>query len=340
MTITIRSLKEKYGKTPKSTNSAEMKIRVEMLIDELDRLELSKLPRMKAKHPVKWNRDFRQKQYNGIRIYANVDPKYLRKAPIRTIEGATKLLDNNIEWLLREHKREEIRRRSAEEWRMLERAYITKARYTLTDLYDDFKTLIEKGEKTWADYTAERKKWKTCKHRFCLEIYPISNDHFRKDAYFRHVYAKPKRKDSKFCCDQCKKDAKKADKQFEITAKIYNNPTYLPKKEIKRELRLDSSVQDEIYKKEISYQAADLEALADGSMKYESFAESTVKENKDFWWGECKTYNINDLTDVEIKEEKLEKYARSRPNIMLYVRDSADKNPLFFAEKREKKEVV
>ncbi|GIN39613.1 hypothetical protein [Heyndrickxia oleronia] len=348
MTKSIGEIKETFGSTPKKTNSAEMQLRVEILIDQFDdfekqgwksdpsKINLTTFPKMKATHKVKWGSGFKSRKFEGLERFANVNDRSLRKAPINTIEGVTKLIDHNIEWLLREQKREEIRRRSAKEWRTHERAYVVKSRYTITDFYDDFKTLIEEKKATWSDYRNERKKWRTCKNRFCLELFPIAKDHFKAgDQYFRHVYKKPKNKHSKFCCDSCRKDHFDALKQFERTKEMYDNPTYLPQKEIDRELRLETSIQDEIYKHEISYQSSNLEALESGAMKYESFDVS----DKEFHWGECVTYNINDLTDEEIREKKLEKYAKKRSVSMLLVKDSTE-TPLFFTGKQNKKEVI
>lgn len=315
---TVNQLKETYGKTPKSTNIVEMKLRVEMLIDQLDTIDLTDYPKMKAAHKVKWNKEFPRRNYEGLDRYANVSERALRKAPVNTLEGITNLIDHNIEWLIREQKREEIRTRSAKEWRLLERAYITKSRYTITDIYDDYKKLIENKEATWSDYTEERKKWRTCKNKWCLNIFPVDRAHFKADdPYFQHVYRKAKNKHSKFCCDECRCEFDKALSQWEKTKKIYDNPTFLPQREINKELRLETSIQDIILSHEISYQPIDLEAIESGAMKS---PQSFKVKDSEFWWGECETYNISDLTSEEICEKDLEKYAKKRSDFMLLVR--------------------
>ncbi|MEO2074849.1 MAG: hypothetical protein ABGX20_05580 [Bacillus sp. (in: firmicutes)] len=107
-------------------------------------------------------------------------------------------------------EREAIKHRSAEEWRELERQHVVKASFTLPDLVDNLLRRLEKGSITREQLEAERRKYRPCKHRFCLN------------------YFIPQRKDAVFCCRDCKEREKKAIAYFKKTAQIFDNGTYLP----------------------------------------------------------------------------------------------------------------
>jgi hypothetical protein len=107
-------------------------------------------------------------------------------------------------------ERESIKYRSAEEWRELERQYVVKSSFTLPDLVDNLLTRLERGRITREQLEAERKQYRPCKHRFCLN------------------YFIPQRKDAVFCSRDCKERERKALDEFVKTSKIFDNGTYLP----------------------------------------------------------------------------------------------------------------
>ncbi|WAA13396.1 hypothetical protein [Fervidibacillus halotolerans] len=296
---TAKELKEFYGRTPKTANFAVMSLIVGIIIDKLNEVNLSELPRLRATDRVN----------SPTEAYANVPDRRLRTAPAATVEGVTNVLDLNIRLLERELKREEIKRRTAAEWRLIERSYIRHADYTLPDFYDDFKTRIERGQATWADYREERRKWRRCENRWCLNVFPVDRDHFKKGEI------KARNKHAKFCSSTCRTEHFKALKQYERTAEMYDNPTYLPQSEIDAELELETSINDAISRRELPFEHEHLIALENGSMKVESFAPTDDEVNGEVY--ECVTYNLNDLTDEEIREKGLEKYAKKRSTVML-----------------------
>src|SRR5699024_1844918 len=111
-------------------------------------------------------------------------------------------------------------------------------------------------------------KWRQCKHRFCLELFPIESDHFKKKDNQSMWFGTSKRKDSKFCCNKCRINHFKSQAQFDRTKKTYDNPTYLPQEIINSEIELDASKSDRVGKYEISYQTEHLDALSAGEMVY------------------------------------------------------------------------
>lgn len=245
----MKDLKKTYGSVPdESATIVELDIRCQTLSDTLDDIVKGytkyvgeRPPIMKATHPVKWNGDFPQRKITGHEAKANICDKTLRKAPAATQEGMANLLLRNAEYLDRAHRRHKIITRSAAEWRRMEREHVASAEFTITDLYSDYKDLIEFGLiryvlllktfgfaalpnfadlTTWDDYRQERRKWKRCKHRFCLNMFPVERDNFKE--------RKPKRCDSKYCSRSCNENEKYARICYEKTAEVFENPTYLP----------------------------------------------------------------------------------------------------------------
>src|SRR5699024_9438722 len=92
--------------------------------------------------------------------YTNVDDITLKRAPMTTLEGyANRLL------VEAERKEQAEDRRQAKRY---DRSYVERANYPITSLYSDYKDMIEKGRKDWTDYKEERKKWRRCKYKFCI----------------------------------------------------------------------------------------------------------------------------------------------------------------------------
>jgi hypothetical protein len=300
----LKQLQKEYGKVPeKDTTPAEMRLRYQTLSAALENiLESSdeQPTRLRATHTYRVSSDFPAKQYHGLESYANVDDTTLRKAPITTLEGIGNLLNFNAEYLERIHKREEIKRRSAQEWRKLEREYVYRSDFTITDLYSDFKDLIEDGVATWEDYREERKKWRGCKHRFCLNMFPIDKDNFKG--------FKKRPINSEYCCCDCKQKEMDARKRYKDSAEFLDNPTYLPK-------WFYSEVTEDWREKkrqaiEVSVEAVKLESLINERrpmMKPKKLKTQEIQEA-----GPVITYNLNDLTDEELIEKNLMKYAKNR----------------------------
>jgi hypothetical protein len=107
-------------------------------------------------------------------------------------------------------ERNSIKHRSAEEWRELERQHVVKSTFTLPDLVDNLLSRLERGRINREQLEAERKQYRPCKHRFCLN------------------YFIPQRKDAVFCSRDCKERERKALDEYEKTSKIFDNGTYLP----------------------------------------------------------------------------------------------------------------
>lgn len=219
------------------------------------------------------------------RLGSNASEREIRMAGGQLLEGWANILDSMAERLEREAQAAEIKQRTAREWRLLEREYIVRNRYNLLDLYDDFKTMIEDGTRTWADYADERKKWKTCKHRFCLNVFPIDKDHFHQQRAGAAWDGKFRRKDSRFCCDACRTEHRDAIKQYKRTASIYDNPTYLPQAVINDELKLDESKDRAFRRNEVTYETMEDEK------EYEPIYRVT---DSDYWFGEVETYFLEE----------------------------------------------
>ncbi|WP_144461145.1 hypothetical protein [Siminovitchia fortis] len=101
-------------------------------------------------------------------------------------------------------EREQIASRTREEWAELERQYVAKSIFPLSELVGWLLDRYEGGEITRAELKEIRWTFKPCKHRFCLN------------------YFKPRRKNQVYCSEDCRKLEDAALKDFERTG------TYLP----------------------------------------------------------------------------------------------------------------
>lgn len=179
--------------------------------------------KMNATHSVDYTEGFSKETPTRLSQKANVLEGNLQRPPMTTLEGATWLIDYNAMQLLARYEEEEIRTRSAKEWRMLEREYVQSAAFTIMDLYDKFKTDLEvKGSTlTWEDYRIERRKFRTCKCKFCINVFPVEDG----SRYFKK---RVRRSDSLYCSARCKQMQMDANKEYKRTSEIYENGTYLP----------------------------------------------------------------------------------------------------------------
>lgn len=195
---------------------------------ETNEINYEAMPRLKAYHPVRYNEDFPQRKLGDLEQYANVCDVDLKRARSDTQEGAARDMVTMIE-----RAEQELIRANPPVYC---RGYIERADYPITSLYSDYKGRIERGGATWAEYTAERKNWKKCGHKFCLNVFPTDKNNFRN--------WKAKRKDSRYCDDQCKNGAHNAERSFERTGSYMPEWYWLP--------RLSESVGDDIRKHEFA----------------------------------------------------------------------------------------
>lgn len=107
-------------------------------------------------------------------------------------------------------ERKAVENYTRKEWQELERQYVYRAAFTLPDLVDNLLRRYEKGRMTKEQLRQERRRYRPCAHRFCLN-------------YF--IPARPKQK---YCCDDCRKREYLAIREFNRTSKIYRAGTYLP----------------------------------------------------------------------------------------------------------------
>ncbi|MGN7409854.1 hypothetical protein [Sporosarcina sp. SAFN-010] len=202
-------------------------------------IDYSTMPRLKAFHPVRYGEGFPQRKIEGREQYANVTDMQLKRAPRTTLEGSARDMITMIE----RAKQELIRANPPVNCK----GYVERSDYPITSLYSDYKDKIEDGSATWSDYHAERKKWRQCRHMFCLNMYPIDRNNFRK---------KPaKRKDARFCCDDCRVAQKDADNRYSETGSYLPVYFYLP--------RLTETVNDEARLYESAYEGEDIEKEID-----------------------------------------------------------------------------
>ena len=117
-----------------------------------------------------------------------------------------------------------------------DRSYVERSDFTLQDLYNDIVSLMEwysiatylmrllifgsDALSTYADcldwdyYRSERKKFRSCRYKYCLNMFPIEGENIREE--------KPKRIDSRYCCEQCRK----AD--YDAKERYIKHGSYLP----------------------------------------------------------------------------------------------------------------
>lgn len=173
--------------------------------------DLSKLRRLRVSHYVNYDGDnFAYRPDTDLTQYTNVDDITLKRAPADTLEGyANELL------LEAERKEQADNMRQAKSY---DRSYVERGDYSIMTLYSDYKDLIEAGEKDWTDYRQERKKWRRCRYKFCLNMFAIDKDNF--------IGMKARRSDSRYCCDQCRYD------QHEANGRYERHGTYMHVKEV------------------------------------------------------------------------------------------------------------
>ncbi|PFP30127.1 hypothetical protein COJ96_06825 [Bacillus sp. AFS073361] len=328
--VKMAEIKESYGKAPgEDTTVDELQMRFDTLSTTLEDMLVGYVKYVGERPSRMRTID----KAGKMAPYANVEDEKVRKAPLTTQEGIGNLLDMNAEYLIRAQKRNEIKTRPAAEWRKLEREHVNKSDYTITDLYSDFKEIIEFNALrylallktfgmdalecyeevivTWADYREERKKWKRCKHRFCLCVFPIDADNFQ---------GKKKRKrDAKYCCRTCNENEKYSRDCYDRTKKILDNPTYLPDwfyGEVTEDWKRKLNVRNEF-----PMESKDIERQINKANPI--YFPKKVKSEPVI--GECVTRKLADLTSEQLESEKWKK----AKNIRKIAQESGDGLPLF-----------
>lgn len=252
-------------------------------------MEVMNLNKLEANHPVNYSVEFPKRNLNELERYANVDDVRLKRAPSDTLEGRANALILAAE-------RAEQKAIKANPPRNC-KGYVERSDYPITSLYSDFKDLIEAGEKDWDDYRAERRKWKRCKHMYCLNYFPIDKTNFKR--------FEAKRKDSEYCDAWCRSAHRDAERRFDKHGSYLPEHYYLS---VLSESAGDRHRQNEF--------ASEAESIEKEITKQRPMMKRTSDEidEAQAGAGEVVTYNINDLTKQEIKEKNLQEYCEKSSN--------------------------
>lgn len=183
---------------------------------------------LKPRHKPLYSAEFpRLKKPSLYEQYANISDVVLKMAPKDSLEGkANKLiLDDERE------KQERARLYPP----VTDRAYVERADFTVTDLYNDIVSRMEwtvvcylmrcsvfgfsaistyDSVLDWEYYRNERKNWRKCRYKYCLNMFALKGGNIREQS--------PKRSDSRYCCDACRKGADDAEGRYE------QHGSYLP----------------------------------------------------------------------------------------------------------------
>ncbi|WP_088007207.1 hypothetical protein [Indiicoccus explosivorum] len=223
-------------------------------------ITFKQLTKLKATHRFIPSKDFPQRKLTDLTQYTNVDDVRLKRAPVTTLEGTANA------FILASERAEQAAIRADPP--VYCRGYVERADYPLTSLYSDYKDMIEASTLlfmlrlqafgtaawatldaivTWDDYRDERKKWRRCRHKFCLNYFPVLRSNFKGQ--------KTKRIDAGYCCEGCKTDAKNAETRFKQTGSYLPVHYYLP--------RQSDSVGDSVRDHENATPAEDIEKQKD-----------------------------------------------------------------------------
>lgn len=247
---------------------------------------MKNLKKLEASHAVKWNEDFQQRKYDGLERYANVDDVKLKRAGENTLEGIANALILTAE----RAEQEAIRNNPPRN----DRAYVERSDYSIMTLYSDYKDDIEAELKTWEDYREERKKWRKCKYMYCLNMFPIDSDNFKG--------LPAKRKDSRYCCDDCRRGEYDANRRYRETGSFLPVYYYLPEQ--------DEYINDKLRRNEFASQADIIEEERNKRRPLRKVPNEHGKSKV----SPVVSYNIVELTEEEIRERRLQKFARKHAN--------------------------
>ncbi|MGF6951012.1 hypothetical protein QF028_003517 [Neobacillus sp. B4I6] len=231
LNATMLKLRTQYGFAPaKGISLEEMDQRCKNLVEATGAavkkyaIATGKAPdRMPNTSPYKTSKDFSAKKYEGLQAFANVPDERLKRAPLHTAEAMGNLLNYNADYLLKAKHEAAVRARTRKEWQKAEYEYVEKSAYNLRDLYDDLMERMDATENyiNPEEYRAERCKWRQCGYYACDNYFPTAEDHMRSHA-FNQSGLKVRRKDSKYCCADCRKDQENA------LARLKKTGTLLP----------------------------------------------------------------------------------------------------------------
>ncbi|WP_446937106.1 hypothetical protein [Lysinibacillus fusiformis] len=184
---------------------------------------------LKARHKPLYSKDFpKLKKPSILERFANVDEVYLKRAPKGSLEyEALQLIKQS------ESEEQALARVNSS---VTDRSYVERSDFTLQDLYNDIRSVMEwysiatylmrllifgnsalvtyTDRLDWDYYRSERKKFRSCHYKYCLNMFPIEGDNIRQGD--------SKRTDSRYCCDTCRK----AD--YDATERYKKHGSYLP----------------------------------------------------------------------------------------------------------------
>ncbi len=184
---------------------------------------------LKARHKPLYSKDFpKPKKPSILERFANVDEVYLKRAPKGSLEYEALQLNKQSE----SEEQEKARVNPP----VTDRSYVERSDFTLQDLYNDIRSVMEwynvatylmrllifgsdalstyTDRLDWDYYRSERKKFRSCRYKYCLNMFPIEGDNIRQGD--------SKRTDSRYCCNTCRK----AD--FDATERYKKHGSYLP----------------------------------------------------------------------------------------------------------------
>lgn len=218
---------------------------------------------LKAYHDVNYNDEIQRiKKPFILEDFANVEDVALKRAPESTLEGQALQLYHESELI----EREQIRANPP----VYDRAYVERSQFTITDLYNDIVSVLEYeavyfnyalvasfGSPAisffiialdWTKYREERRKFRKCRHKFCMNMFAVESDNIREE--------KSKRRDSRFCCDGCRKSHADSIRRCAETGSYLPRYYYAPD--------FDESVSDRTRRRE----AATPEYAIEGALHY------------------------------------------------------------------------
>ncbi|MEY9976219.1 hypothetical protein [Lysinibacillus sp. RC79] len=184
---------------------------------------------IKAYHYVKFSDDITKvKKPSILECFANVDDVSLKRAPKGSLENEA------LQLIKQSESTDQLLARVNPP--VTDCSYVERSDFTLQDLYNDIRSVMEwykvatylmrllifgsaalstyTDRLDWDYYRSERKKFQSCRYKYCLNMFPIEGDNIRGDD--------PKRADSRYCCDICRKADHDATKRFQ------QHGSYLP----------------------------------------------------------------------------------------------------------------
>ncbi|MFL0584546.1 hypothetical protein ACH0B6_18400 [Solibacillus silvestris] len=255
---------------------------------------------LKAYHDVRYNEEIqRRKSPFILEEFTNVDDVALKRASETTVEGKARQMYHESELA----EREQLKANPP----VYDRSYVERAQFTLPDLYNDIVSVMEYEAfyfnytlltifgsvaipffviaLDWTKYRVERSKFRSCRHKFCMNMFAIESNNIRED--------KPKRRDSRFCCDECRKSHTDSNRRYNETGSYLPRWFYAPD--------YDESVSDRTRKRE----AATPEYTIEGALHYKKKrSEGRYKKTQN---KPGKVFVFSSLEDAKKVEEKREK---------------------------------